>query len=699
MFFSKKKNLTPKNKLPDKLASLKNAMQPAWVWDPEYRLIVWSNTSGLTFWNVDSRDEIKELIFPENHDMVIMCDNHFKKINSGKIIHETMTLLRRSTASDSACKLESQILPDGRNGILITVTTAQPEYPQNSVDNNTDIHQKQGQNLPLSQETPLILQNDDDDDNAIDIMFTMPATLSCDDEAVIVGMNDIAQDYLNVRNGDSCASIFINTQMGHDVVERALHNESTFFAQKLDIGFGIQPYLIQTTGFTHKKIRHFNMGILRITEEKYQEFINQKSDNILPQDTQKTSDIVPQELPPVVPTPQQNTVEANTTDDTLFLSIIGSFSGIEIGLFDVNNQGIIQKVNQTACTLMAYDEKSLIGQNVIYLFGSEAQTVLSDLLFDNTTSILDDLTDGVQCQYEDAHNNSHTVKLIVREKQSKDGFLFIIHDNSEYEKLKSELSDLKEKSRTHEVIVSDKPQTIQPLSDTNQIPSFVSAVSHEIRAPLNAIAGYAEMIETEIFGALPDARYKEFAKSIRGAGEYALSIVNDLLDYSKLKAGGFVAQFSQVDIDDVATQAISTVYPQAQARNIKVVKTIITGTPHINSDARLLKQILINLLTNAIKYSHDNQEVLLTAGLTKTGRIMIEITDFGRGMTEKEIHKAFTPFNSEQYQKDIPGTGLGLSLSKELAELTQARFLIDSVPQEKTRIRLIYEKTNLIEAE
>jgi signal transduction histidine kinase len=696
MFFSKKKNLTPKNKLPDKLASLKNAMQPAWVWDPEYRLIVWSNTSGLVFWNVDSRDEIKELIFPENHDMVIICDNHLKKINSGKIIHEAMTLLRRPSASDSMCKLESQILPDGRNGILITITNAQPEYPQNNVNSNIDdITDSQEQELSLSQETPLTLHNNDD------IMFSMPATLSCDDKAIIVGMNDIAQDYLNVHNGDACASIFINTKTGHDVVERALHNESTFFAQKLDIGFGLQPYLIQTTSFTHKNIRHFNMGILLITEEKYQEFINQKSnnsDNIASHDTQKTSDISPQELPSVVSEQSKNIVATNIADDSLFFSIIESFSDIKIGLFDVNNQGIIQKVNQTACTLMAYDEKSLIGQNVIYLFGSEAQTVLSDLLFDDTKSILDDLTDGVQCQYEDAHNNSRTVKLIVREKQSKDGFLFIIHDNSEYEKLKSELLELKEKSHTQEMIVSGKPQTIQHLSDTNYIPSFVSAVSHEIRAPLNAIAGYAEMIETEIFGALSDDRYKEFAKSIRGAGEYALSIVNDLLDYSKLKAGGFVPQFSQVNIDDVATQAVSTVYPQAQARNIKINKTIMTGTPHINSDARLLKQILINLLTNAIKYSNDNQEVSLVAGLTKTGRVMIEITDFGRGMTEEEIHKALTPFSSQQYQKDIPGTGLGLSLSKELAELMQTRFLIDSVPHEKTRIRLIYEKTNLIEA-
>jgi signal transduction histidine kinase len=205
------------------------------------------------------------------------------------------------------------------------------------------------------------------------------------------------------------------------------------------------------------------------------------------------------------------------------------------------------------------------------------------------------------------------------------------------------------------------------------------------------------MIESEMFGALPDARYKDFAKSIRGAGQYALSIVNELLDYSKLKAGGFVPKFEATDIFSAVSDAVATVYPMAQARNIEISQTILTGTPKISSDPRLLRQILINLLTNAVKYSHDNDQVLITAGATKTGRIMFEVTDFGRGMTEQEIHDALVPFQRGHQANDIPGTGLGLSLSKELAELTHGRFMIDSVPGQKTRVRIIYEVTSIVE--
>jgi signal transduction histidine kinase len=235
------------------------------------------------------------------------------------------------------------------------------------------------------------------------------------------------------------------------------------------------------------------------------------------------------------------------------------------------------------------------------------------------------------------------------------------------------------------------------MATNTQIPQFVNSVSHEIRAPLNAIAGYAEMIESEVFGELNDIRYKEFAQSIKSASIYALSIINELLDYSKLKAGGFMPQFEAVDVDKVVSEAIQTVYPLAVSRKIEIVKTILSGTPLINSDSRLLKQVLINLLTNAIKYSNDEKSVLLTAGLTKTGRVMFEITDFGRGMTKEQIHNALIPFNNaHKKEHNTASTGLGLSLSKELTELIHGRFMIDSVPNEKTRIRIIYEKTSLL---
>ncbi len=671
MFFSKKKPITSNNKLPQKLATLKNAPQPAWVWDSEYRTIFWANLSGLEFWSVESREEIKELCIHEDHSMVLACDKVLKKITNGQIIYETMNFLVGRKSTDFTCKLTLQALPDGRNGILIVVDTLQAEAPE---------HIKK---IDLSEKKLAVSKSIISDD----IMLENPPTFSCNASGIIVGVNNIANECLNLHNGDNCIAIFADKQIGKHIIKRVLTHKHTSFVEKIDIGFGVCPYLIQTTQFIHDDAPHFNMGILRISEEKYQEFLSNQSDDTVVDDfainTQQT---------------QKSSFEQDKEEKFVsppFVNELTELVGIDVGIFDVNQDGTIKTVNQIACKVTGYDKNSLLEKNVIHLFGAEAEPVLSDLILNNNRAILDDLSDGVQCQYYDAHNIHHIIKLIVRSNRAKNGFWFIVNDNTELEKIKSELSELKKYTQDNPPVVVTQ-QNVNKTESQIQIPSLVNAVSHEIRAPLNAIAGYAEMIESEIFGALPDTRYKEFASSIRGAGEYALSIVNELLDYSKLKAGGFTANFTNVDIEKITTEAISTVYPQAHMRNIEIVKTILTGTPLVRSDARLLKQILINLLTNAIKYSHDSEQILLTAGLTKTGRLMIEITDFGRGMTEQEITEALTPFMRGHYDNDISGTGLGLSLSKELTELTHGRFMIDSTPKERTRVRVIYEESSIV---
>jgi signal transduction histidine kinase len=171
-----------------------------------------------------------------------------------------------------------------------------------------------------------------------------------------------------------------------------------------------------------------------------------------------------------------------------------------------------------------------------------------------------------------------------------------------------------------------------------------------------------------------------------------LSIVNELLDFSKLKAGGFVPLFQEVDVALVVNEAIKFVQPQANMRKVEIVRTVLNNKSIVNADKRLLQQVLINILANSIKYSNDGEQVLLTAGPTKTGRVMIEITDFGRGMSPDEIERALTPFSSDHTLSDFPSTGLGLSLSRELTELMNGRFTINSTVGEKTRVRLVFEK-------
>lgn len=739
MFFFKKRPFIAKNKLPEKLVKLKHDSMPCWVWDPEYRMIVWSNIEGLKFWNVENKDEIKELIFPETNSMVVICDRNLRKITNKKVINDVITFPTRLMATNYVCQLEYQSLPDGRDGILITVHLS-PAKPIKDNDLDKKIPLKSNDIDETLDENSLELDDDNDDDiiddNAVsinnpamidkvsknhDILLTKPLAFTCNNFGKIISINKIALDMLNVKKGDDFSDIFSLGDVADNIIQRASYDKTISFVRKFDIGFGVFPYLVQTEQVDYDGNLHFNIGILSISEDKYQEFIDSEKKsypqqnsqvvnlNSAPsktqektQEKQSVSEQKQEEKPTKSYTaqiPWKNSKKPSSeSSGFLSSSFIGDITGV--GVFDVAEDGTIQMVNQMGSTLIGHKKDSLIGKNIVNLLGSEAKTVLDEMFINKNNAVLNDLQHGVTCQFTDGFNLERVAKLVVRQNDNKNGYWFILSDNTEMEKIKNELSELKVyASETVPAVINktQRPFTDIMLETKSEIPTFVSAVSHEIRAPLNAIAGYAEMIESEIFGHLPDERYKEYASSIRGAGEYALSIVNELLDYSKLKAGGFTPQFSDVNIDVVATEAISVVYPQAQARKIEIAKTILTGTPHIRSDSRLLKQILINLLTNAIKYSGDNETVLLTAGLTKTGRIMIEITDFGRGMTEEQIHNALTPFSSGSQSDDVAGTGLGLCLSKELAELTQARFMIDSIPGEKTRIRVIYEKTAMIE--
>lgn len=694
MFFLKK-NKPVRNKLPENLVALKHAPEPSWVWDYEYRLIVWSNNAGLKFWNVDSREEIKELIFPENNSMVVTCDSLVKKLKTNKTFSEVIIFPTRPIAQKLKCDILKQELPDGRYGVLITIRTPMQIHPsQNNpfVEETADNHQESEiiLNTPIQPKDPIAFPNFDEiepekpnlQSSSHTIMVSKPATLTCQSDGLIVSVNDIARSVLDLQEGRNYRDLFIDAPdtLKH-TLNRILDNSKLSFVQKMNIGYGTQSYLVQTNQFKINNKLHFNMGILQISEKQYHEFLQNNDDTVVPTQAGASDN-------------KKKPLVSLADDKYLSSSLVGDMTGI--GLFNVTKDGIIKAANQMASNLVGIKYEDLVGKSIIDMFGADAIHVLRELIINNNHAVLSDLEQGVRCQYEDNHHVEHIAKLIVRPNRADNGFWFILNDMTELESIKNELSDLKGFKSDNIPATVANSQAIK-MSPNAPIPHLVNAVSHEIRAPLNAIAGYAEMIEAEIFGALPDNRYKEFAQSIRGAGQYALSIVNELLDYSKLKAGCFTPEFGAVDVDKIALEAIEIVYPQAKVRNIEIIKTILTGTPFVNSDARLLKQILINLLTNAIKYSNDNEQILLTAGLTKTGRVMIEITDFGRGMTKQEIHDALVPFNNVNQDKTIPSTGLGLCLAKELTELTHGRLMIDSVPNEKTRVRIIYEKTSLLD--
>jgi len=220
---------------------------------------------------------------------------------------------------------------------------------------------------------------------------------------------------------------------------------------------------------------------------------------------------------------------------------------------------------------------------------------------------------------------------------------------------------------------------------------FLATMSHELRTPLNAVMGFSEAMMKEIFGPLGDARYREYAGNIKESGEHLLNLISDLLDVSK--AGDYKIKLAEKKLDVAATIAssINLVRQRADGPDVEIVVNVPKNLPCLKADERRLKQVLINLLTNALKFTPKGGRVEIVADQSKTHGIRIEIADTGIGMAAADLPVALAPFgqlNADPLTKKHAGTGLGLPLSIGLMELHGGKLDIASEVGVGTRVTL-----------
>lgn len=199
---------------------------------------------------------------------------------------------------------------------------------------------------------------------------------------------------------------------------------------------------------------------------------------------------------------------------------------------------------------------------------------------------------------------------------------------------------------------------------------FLANMSHELRTPLNAINGFSEIMAHEMFGELGDKRYKEYAHDILKSGQHLLALINDILDMSKIEAGKMTLRIENLSIDDVIEDAVRLVRQRASDAGLTLKLDVPEGMPDVEADYRSLKQVILNLLTNAIKFTPRNGLVKVTARMDQA-YFTVGVTDTGIGISEDDISRLAKPFEQVESQlaKTKEGTGLGLALSKSLIEL------------------------------
>ncbi|MGE0004607.1 MAG: PAS domain S-box protein [Parvibaculaceae bacterium] len=234
---------------------------------------------------------------------------------------------------------------------------------------------------------------------------------------------------------------------------------------------------------------------------------------------------------------------------------------------------------------------------------------------------------------------------------------------------------------------------------SRQKSEFLAKISHELRTPLNAILGFSEVMRMERFGEIANEKYRGYVTDIHASGAHLLSLINDLLDLSKVEAGKLELNFTSVAVAEVVEHAVKMVHEQATSGRVILRRTIPPDLPNVVADYRSMSQIMLNLLTNAIKFTDPGGQVIISAQLTKAGELKLRVKDTGLGMTEAEIREALEPFRRITTDgRDVPGTGLGLPLTKALAEANRASFEISSEPRKGTLVEITFPTTRVLAA-
>jgi len=215
-------------------------------------------------------------------------------------------------------------------------------------------------------------------------------------------------------------------------------------------------------------------------------------------------------------------------------------------------------------------------------------------------------------------------------------------------------------------------------------------MSHELRTPLNAIIGFSEIIADELFGPIANARYLEYIKDIHKSSLHLLSIINDVLDMSKIEAGKLELSKEVLNIQSVIADVGRMMRELAENRHIALVVEPLDQDVEIWADARAMKQIFLNLLSNAIKFSREGGRVCVRVSADQSALAVVQVEDFGIGMNEEEQERALQPFGQAKpaTTSNYGGTGLGLPITKGLVEAHGGKLTINSRPGRGTVIRV-----------
>jgi PAS domain S-box-containing protein len=353
------------------------------------------------------------------------------------------------------------------------------------------------------------------------------------------------------------------------------------------------------------------------------------------------------------------------------------------GVVFVNNDGTIRSINQSAEALFGFDPAAVANKPFTHLLATESQKTANDYIANLAgTGVASLMNDGREVIGREAHGRFIPLFMTIGKLDANSGYCVVLRDITQWKRAEEDLSAAK---RAAEHASTQKSE-------------FLARVSHEIRTPLNAIIGFSDMMSEERFGPVGNPRYLDYLNDINRSGRHVLDLVNDLLDISKIEAGQQEMNFESVGLNEALAEAVAIMQPQANRDRVIIRSSFATDLPEVVADVRSIKQIALNLLANAVRYTGPGGQVIVSTSYELTGGVAIRVRDTGVGMSAQDIEQALKPFKQVNTLKRErgDGTGLGLPLTKAMVEANRASFAISSTPGQGTLVEITFPSTRVL---
>lgn len=378
------------------------------------------------------------------------------------------------------------------------------------------------------------------------------------------------------------------------------------------------------------------------------------------------------------PSATDSSIVERERDDALLL-LTSIFDVSEVGLLVFDRHRRIVKVNDSFERIYGWDRKDTLGKDFLQFITSDEHQLAQS---------------NFEGFIQTGERSSGEVKV-----HCKDGSIA----NALYTTATLKLSHGRHFQVTTLIDITKRKQmefslrmAKEQADAANQAKSvFLANMSHELRTPLNAIIGFSEMMIKETFGALGHGKYKEYMGDVHLSARHLLEIINEVLDMSKIEAGRVELDEQDVDIEHLVNSVVRITSTRNYSSDLTIEAIIPEDVPKLYADPRLLRQILINLTTNAIKYSENGGTITVEVAPQTSGEMELIVTDQGVGIPADRIQEAMEPFgqvNDPTKATAYQGTGLGLPLAKAMVELHGGQFKLRSTEGKGTTVTAIFPK-------